>query len=140
MKNCLHCGQEFKPKRKEQGFCSKSCAGVLKGKMSSKWMKGRTNRYKGAKQVDKDGYIRICGTGHPFRYGRLMIPEHIAIMEKHLGRRLSKEEVVHHRNGNRQDNRVSNLEIMKRSEHCSLHAREAVQLKNRNEHGQFIAS
>ena len=47
--------------------------------------------------------------------------EHRYIMEQYLGRKLSRNEVVHHKNGDKRDNRIENLEIMSLSEHTKNH-------------------
>ena len=46
---------------------------------------------------------------------------HRYIMEEHIGRKLKSSELVHHKNEDRHDNRVENLEILSRSEHRKIH-------------------
>ena len=49
------------------------------------------------------------------------IDEHRLIMQQHLGRELDSDEVVHHKDGNRQNNNLDNLVVMSLSKHSSLH-------------------
>lgn len=51
------------------------------------------------------------------------IKQHRYVMEAKLGRKLSANEVVHHKNGNKTDNRPENLELMKFGEHSTHHNR-----------------
>jgi len=61
-----------------------------------------------------------------YRYKRnqahKLTTEHRYVMEQHLGRKLSYEEVVHHINGDRKDNRIENLQVMTPSHHRLLHS------------------
>ena len=64
----------------------------------------------------KNGYIWLSGMqDHPNApHGKM--GEHILIMSEYLGRPLIKGETVHHKNGVRDDNRLSNLELWSKAQ------------------------
>lgn len=49
------------------------------------------------------------------------IYEHRHIMEQYLGRKLSRKEHVHHRDGNKINNSLNNLELVNPSDHARDH-------------------
>jgi hypothetical protein len=76
--------------------------------------------YKG-KQNDS-GYVLIPMPDHPCATKRGLVPEHRLVMEEIIGRFLKPEEVVHHINGVRNDNRPANLWLFSdNSEHLQFH-------------------
>lgn len=102
------------------------CANKQKTKADRSFGKG--GYWKGGKMTDGGGYILIkLFTGDPYfsmanteRY----VLEHRLVMAKHLGRNLKRAEVVHHKNGIRDDNRIENLELSpSRSEHGYRHSK-----------------
>lgn len=70
------------------------------------------------RHVDHHGYIRLFGLpGGRWEY------EHRWIVSQQIGRPLTRYEHVHHRNGDKQDNRPDNLQLMTWAEHVALHNR-----------------
>lgn len=54
---------------------------------------------------------------------------HRLVMEKSLGRRLTKDEVVHHKDGDMFNNSLENLELITRARHSSIHKKKCSMLK-----------
>ena len=80
-------------------------------------------QWKGGRVKHCNGYILLKARGHPRATKRgHYVFEHILVMEKHLGRYLTDGEVVHHINGDKTDNRISNLELTDMSAHTLLHS------------------
>lgn len=78
--------------------------------------------WKGGRRVTKDGYICIYSPEHPNKDKNDLVLEHRLIMEKHLGRYLTKKELVHHKDGNKKNNKIENLELMdSRGQHYIKH-------------------
>ncbi len=115
-KQCAHCQKSFMIypsalKRGEGKFCGLVCMGLA--------TKGVNNpNYKG-------GHISIAGYRIIYIKGS-QVYEHRYLMEQHLGRKLTPDEVIHHKNGIRDDNIMKNLHLMNQSEHIKLHQKEEI--------------
>lgn len=83
----------------------------------------KSGNWKGEKLLASNGYISIYMPDHPKAGSRKRVYEHRLVMEQHLGRYLTEDEVVHHINGIKTDNRLENLLLLTNSEHIALHAK-----------------
>lgn len=85
-----------------------------KGEKHPNWKGGRTRN-----GID---YVLILRPGHPRASPNGYIYEHRLVMSEYLGRYLESWEIVHHRNGIRDDNRKENLTLFpSQAEHLAFH-------------------
>ena len=58
------------------------------------------------------------------KVGGKKFDEHRLVVEREIGRKLTRYEVVHHKDGNKYNNSPDNLEVMSLSEHSRSHTKE----------------
>lgn len=124
LRQCHLCGKTFSRSPSSNGkYCGMECYQVINRKriaeVGRKHWKGGT--------AHSQGYWCIGVNGKK-------VYQHRHVMEVFLGRKLLMKEVVHHKNGDKRDNRIENLELMTATEHMKHHDN----VRKRNNKGQFV--
>ena len=147
--NCVICGKELRGQQKY--CCSLSC----QYKQRSKRMTGKTGNkcwnWKGGKIV-AHGRAYVFDPSHPNAIlNKNYVQRARWLISKKLGRPLLTNEHVHHINGNKLDDRLSNLVLLTNSIHMKLHTsnpspktrrkfRAAYKLRRKDKYGRFISN
>jgi len=113
MKLCeCGCGEVVKPGNR--------CINYHNRKGISRWGKDAAH-WKGGIKKDKDGYIYLYRPEHSFATKDGYVFEHRLVLEEYLGRYLEPDEISHHCNEIKDDNRIDNLDLTIRAEHVRIH-------------------
>ncbi len=111
---CSVCSRTFVPyPSHHQPTCSRQCGRKILHRDNPALMQGaKAPRWKGGRRRHR-GYIQLYRPADPTLAGtkRSYVWEHRAVMEQHIGRKLTRSETVHHINGIRDDNRIENLQL-----------------------------
>lgn len=101
---CKECGKQYLTVPSQRLlFCGDACYHKSKrGSGNPKW--------RGGTHVSR-GYIYQYAPDHPAATKQGYVRQHRLVMESALGRLLTPTEVVHHKNGVKNDNRLENLEL-----------------------------
>jgi HNH endonuclease len=87
----------------------------------TRFKKGQKHPWYDRKYVDGNGYIKIYKPDHHFSDSKGYVKEQRLVYEQHNNCNLLPWALVHHKNENKQDNRIENLEVMNRSTHTRTH-------------------
>lgn len=80
----------------------------------------------GVRAIPKDEYVNVEGYKCLGKSSHRKL-EHRKVMEEYLGRELSPDEIVHHIDGNKLNNDISNLQLVTRAEHINIHRKELLE-------------
>jgi hypothetical protein len=122
MKKQLTESHHFKGKTKETCAGLKRISETRKGELNASYGKfgEESGNWKGGKWRNDRGYIHIRVKDHPnASHGYVL--QHALVMEEYLGRHIRKGEVIHHINGQKDDNSITNLWLCNGSKHRSAH-------------------
>jgi uncharacterized protein (DUF1330 family) len=122
---CQQCKKLFyviKCRINQRKFCSRKCFNhSLMGK-PGKNQGSNNGNWKGGKHKNYHGYIIVLNKSHPSCDINGYIKQSHLVIEKHIGRYLKSEEVVHHINRNPSDDRIENLKLFpNNNEHIRFH-------------------
>lgn len=109
--------QRYLDRQKALKYGAESVGVDMRGRHGNHAKAERNGRWNPkAKRLTSHGYVAVrVPLDHPHGWGPPRLKrfkyayEHVLVMMDSLGRPLTDVEVVHHRNGNKQDNRLENL-------------------------------
>lgn len=133
---CLGCGTgAWVPRSHVSGRCLACRRDFYRGEHHSNWRGGR--------KEDSNGYIRVkvhpTDFFYPMAHAKGYVQEHRLVMAKKLGRLLHPWEDVHHKNLDRSDNRIENLELKMKGHGAGTNSKDNLRHENEQLRAKVLA-
>ena len=145
-KRCDVCGNALKLNNtrdiRRKRFCSKACLGswiVSQGLLTNDYSTETREKMRQSKlDLLKTGWKPLGWSKYgktALSTGKYLFIGHDraqrVVMERYLGRQLTSDEVVHHIDGNKENNQIGNLQILSKAEHAGMHCQRRIELWHR---------
>lgn len=110
---------------KTRTFTEQHCKAISEGRLR------HAERNAAGMTIKPSGYVEFTRGEHKGK------AQHRVVMALHIGRELHSDEHVHHRDGDRKNNIIENLELMSASQHAAHHGKENHLSRRRNANGTW---
>jgi len=111
---CRKCNNQI------QGLKRRGKPSTKRGKTFKNLQREKSVNWKGGRYVGTDGYVMVLvksgSTNRKSGWDNYK-KEHVVLIEKQLGRKIRKNECIHHIDGNKQNNNLDNLVVIKSNKH-----------------------
>lgn len=121
-RSCVVCRKQFKVKRSDQRTCSYECGTLIQRRPAGK----ENGNWKGGETISSKGYVYLRQLDHPQAHkNNGYVKRANLVVEAAIGRYLIPGEEVHHKNKDRSDDSLANLQLFASNiEHAAHHAAE----------------
>jgi hypothetical protein len=129
--------RRYRERKKVEKYGPESVGKNMSGRHGNHARGSQNGRWNSAaRMISSEGYVLVrVGADHPLAFGNGYAYEHLLVWRAAGNAAPGPGEVLHHKNEDKADNRIANLELTTRSAHAVHHSRE----RGRDELGRFPA-
>jgi hypothetical protein len=126
--------QRYRDRKKAEKYGPDSVGVDLRGRHGNHARGAANGRWNDARMLNEDGYVKVrVGRDHPLADPNGYAYEHLVVWCAAGRPRPADGETLHHKNEDKTDNRLRNLELLTRLDHGRIHTAD----RQRDDAGRF---